>query len=61
MFVESRALAPETPGKVLPPIGVDANRQTLEMAIDWSSEQKVIPRRLSVDELFDDMTAALTA
>ena len=30
------------------------------MAIEWSYEQKIIPRRLSVDELFDDTTAALT-
>ena len=60
MFVESRALAPETPTKVLPPIGLEANRKSLEMAIQWSYEQKVIPRRLSVDELFDDTTAALT-
>lgn len=59
MFVESRALAPDTPGKVLPPIGLEANRKSLEMAIQWSYEQKVIPRRLSVDELFDDTTAAL--
>ena len=61
MFVESRALAPETPGKLLPPIGLDANRKGLEMVIDWSYEQRVIPRRLSVDELFDDTTAALNA
>jgi 4,5-dihydroxyphthalate decarboxylase len=59
MFVESRALAPEQPGKVLPPIGVEANRKALEMAIQYSYEQKVIPRRLSVDELFDDTTSGL--
>ena len=61
MFVESRGLAGEQPGKVLPPIGLDANRKALEMAIQYAHEQKVIPRRLSVDELFDDTTAALTA
>ena len=31
------------------------------MAIQFAFEQKVIPRRLSVDELFDDTTAVLTA
>jgi 4,5-dihydroxyphthalate decarboxylase len=61
MFVESRALAPDVPGKVLPPIGVEATRKSLEMAIQWSYEQKVIPRLLSVDELFDDTTATLAA
>jgi 4,5-dihydroxyphthalate decarboxylase len=29
------------------------------MAIQWSFEQKIIPRRLSFDELFDDTTASL--
>ena len=35
------------------------NRKELELVIQWSYEQKMIPRRLSVDELFDDTTAAL--
>ena len=61
MFVDSRALAEEQPGKVLPPIGLEANRKALEMAIQYAFEQHVIPRRLSVDELFDETTAALTA
>ena len=60
MFVESRQLAEEQPGKVLPPIGLEANRKALEMAIQFAYEQKVIPRRLSVDELFDDTTGLLT-
>ncbi|HJZ73752.1 MAG TPA: hypothetical protein VKE51_18550 [Vicinamibacterales bacterium] len=60
MLVESRALAPESARTTIPPIGLEANRKGLEMAIEWSYEQKVLPRRLSVDELFDDTTAALT-
>jgi 4,5-dihydroxyphthalate decarboxylase len=60
MLAESRALAPEPARTTIPPIGVEANRKALEMAIDWSYEQKVIPRRLSVDELFDDTTAGLS-
>ena len=59
MIVESRNLAPESVTAALPPIGLEANRKALEMAIEWSFEQKIIPRRLSVDELFDDTTAAL--
>ena len=59
MLVESRNLAPESAKTTIPPIGLEANRKGLDMAIQWSYEQKVIPRRLSVDELFDDTTAAL--
>lgn len=59
MIIESRALAPEEALKTLPPPGLEANRKGIGMAIDWAYEQKIIPRRLSVDELFDDTTAAL--
>jgi 4,5-dihydroxyphthalate decarboxylase len=59
MLVESRALAPESARITIPPIGLEANRKALAMAIEWSYEQKVIPRRLAVDELFDETTAAL--
>jgi 4,5-dihydroxyphthalate decarboxylase len=59
MIVESRNLAPESAKATLPPIGLEANRKGLEMAIQWSYEQKIIPRRVSVDELFDDTTASL--
>jgi 4,5-dihydroxyphthalate decarboxylase len=57
MIVESRKFAPESATR--PPFGLEANRKGLQLAIDWSYEQKIIPRRLSVDELFDDTTAAL--
>jgi len=59
MIVESRALAPPAITAALPPLGLEANRKGLEMAIDWSYEQKIIPRRMKVDELFDDTTAHL--
>jgi 4,5-dihydroxyphthalate decarboxylase len=59
MIVESRGLAPEAAQAIVPPIGLEANRSCLDLAIQWSFEQKLIPRRLSVDELFDDTTAAL--
>jgi len=59
MIVESRDAASESIPAVFPPIGLEANRKCLEMAIDWSYEQKIIPRRLAVDELFDDVTGDL--
>jgi 4,5-dihydroxyphthalate decarboxylase len=40
-------------------VGLEANRKALEMAMEWSFEQRIIPRRLSFDELFDDTTASL--
>jgi len=62
MIVESRAATPSSKmPSVFPPIGLEANRNVLQMAIDWSLEQKIIPRRLEVDELFDATTAALQA
>jgi 4,5-dihydroxyphthalate decarboxylase len=59
MIVASRAAA--NPTAAIPPFGLEANRKAIGMAIDWSCEQKIIPRRLSVDELFDENAAALVA
>ena len=59
MLTESRNLAPASVTSALPPLGLEANRKTLQMALDWTFEQKMIPRRLSFDELFDETTAAL--
>lgn len=58
MLGASRALAPDAAAN-LPPMGLAANRKGLAMAIDWSYEQKLIPRGMSVDALFDDTTANL--
>ena len=41
------------------PMGLEANRGNLEMAIDFTYTQGLIPRRFTVDELFDDVTRAL--
>ena len=38
------------------PFGVEANRRNLEVAIEYAYQQRLIPRRLKVDELFDDVT-----
>jgi 4,5-dihydroxyphthalate decarboxylase len=59
MISESRALTEGGLPDPFPPMGLEANRKGLQLAIDWAFEQKIIPRKLSVDELFDDTTAAL--
>lgn len=43
----------------LTPFGVEPNRRSLEMLLHYSWQQRLIPRALSVDELFDDTTRAL--
>src|SRR3974390_2031187 len=40
--------------------GVEACRPILEIIIDFCHRQQLIPRRMSVDELFDDTTRALS-
>lgn len=39
------------------PYGIEANRPTIEALIDYSLQQKLMPRRLSVDDLFVDTKA----
>ena len=34
-------------------------QRSLELIIDYSAQQKLIPRAFTVDELFDDVTRAL--
>jgi len=41
------------------PFGLEANRRSLEVVIETVHRQGLIPRRFSVDELFDDMTRHL--
>jgi len=62
MLRDSRQQAAPPPDNgVLDPLrfGVEANRRSLEIVIDYSVRQKLIPRKFSVDELFDDVTRAL--
>jgi 4,5-dihydroxyphthalate decarboxylase len=40
-------------------LGVEACRKALEMAIQFCMQQKLLPRPLTVDELFDDTTRNL--
>jgi len=41
------------------PFGIEANRRNLEVVIDTVYRQRMIPKRFSVDELFDDVTRKL--
>jgi len=62
MLRDSRRSVPPPPdGSVGDPwrFGVEANRASLELIIDYSFRQQLIPRLFSVDELFDDCTRAL--
>ena len=59
MVAESRAAAPESVQAKLPPLGFEANRKTIDLAIEWSFEQKVIPRRFAAEDLFDATTVTL--
>jgi 4,5-dihydroxyphthalate decarboxylase len=55
------AKLPDT-GTALDPLrfGIERNRRALDVILDFSFRQGMIPRRFSVDELFDDATRALT-
>lgn len=50
LLVESRKAAGDPP---MLPHGVEANRRNLEIAIDVAYRQGMIPRRFSVEELFE--------
>jgi 4,5-dihydroxyphthalate decarboxylase len=50
LLVKSKEAAGNPP---LLPHGLEANRRNLEVAIDCAHQQKLIPRRFSVEELFE--------
>ena len=54
LLQESRRAAPPPAGGLLDPwrFGVEENRRSLEIVIDYCFRQKLIPRKFSVDELF---------
>jgi 4,5-dihydroxyphthalate decarboxylase len=57
MLKKSAAAGPlKSPGVLR--FGVEAVRKSLETIIQYSERQALIPRRLSVDELFNDVTRA---
>jgi 4,5-dihydroxyphthalate decarboxylase len=59
LLVESKAMASAPKDSDALRFGVEPNRQSLETIIDYAVRQKLIPRRFSVDELFDEVTHAL--
>lgn len=62
MFREAKQTArwPDARAQDAVPYGVEANRRSLEVAIDYVFRQRLIPRRFEVDELFDDVTRAFS-
>jgi 4,5-dihydroxyphthalate decarboxylase len=58
-----RAVPPPADNSLLDPwrFGIEANRRSLEIIIDYSIRQKLIPRKFSVDELFDSGMRALAS
>jgi 4,5-dihydroxyphthalate decarboxylase len=61
MLLASRAAGPPpAPGSLnMTPNGVEANRESLKFVIEYAFQQKVVPRKFTVDELFDDTTRVL--
>jgi len=56
----SKAKAPADPGGIdFHPFGVSTLRKPLELIIQYAHEQGIIPRRIAVDELFDDTTRTM--
>ena len=53
------APAPAAGTSDMTPFGLEANRRNLEVAIDYVYQQRLIPKRYKVDELFDDVTRSL--
>ena len=60
LVASKRAAGPPPAGEPdTTPFGVEANRRNLEIAIEYAYRQRLIPRRFTVDELFDDVTRRL--
>jgi 4,5-dihydroxyphthalate decarboxylase len=54
LLLRAKQAAPVAGDVDLTPFGVEANRPALELIIDYAMQQWLIPRRLTVDELFED-------
>ena len=63
MLLDSKKAAglPKAGAIDLIPFGFDAVKPALDLMSSYALEMKIIPRRLSVEELFDDTTRALQA
>jgi 4,5-dihydroxyphthalate decarboxylase len=56
LLKESKRRAPTPQGVDTTPFGIEACRPALERIIEYTVQQRLIPRRFTVDELFDDTT-----
>jgi 4,5-dihydroxyphthalate decarboxylase len=61
LLASKRALKSPADDTALDPLrfGIEACRPTLEIIIDFCVRQKLLPRKIEVDALFDDTTRAL--
>jgi 4,5-dihydroxyphthalate decarboxylase len=61
MLKETKAaMPPSTEGIDFFPFGVDALKKPIDLAMEYSVEQKIISRKFAVDELFDATARALS-
>ncbi len=63
MFIEGKKrMAPQEAGGIdMLPFGIEATRRSLEIVVEFAFEQKIIPRRFSVDEIYEDARRVLGA
>ena len=61
LLASKKAAPPPAGGIDSLPFGVAAMRKPLELIAQYAFEQKIIPRHIAVDELFDDTTRTLGA
>ena len=59
LLLASKRAGPAPGGADSLPFGLAAMRKPLELITQYALEQKIIPRPVTVDELFDDTTRAL--
>jgi 4,5-dihydroxyphthalate decarboxylase len=61
LLCAAKRAAPAPAGIDPAPFGVAANRPALELIIDYCVQQRMIPRRFAVDELFADVEELIAA
>lgn len=60
MLAESRRVANDPAAQAaFTPFGLEANRHNIDVLIDYMHRTAMIPKRFTVDELFNDVTASL--
>ncbi len=59
LLAQGKAAAPKAAGIDFLPFGFDACRPALATIINYALQQNLIPRKIAVEDLFDDTTRAL--